>query len=272
TERREHHADRISMEVQRQDTDDQLSKERHDLDVAATVLFETKGALAHSRGEHERGRDVLGMVAHDLRSPLCVIAMNSENIAETTHEDLTRDAAQDAARAAARMERIVTDLLDVVRIEAGTLQIVKRPHDVAKLVSEIRNTYEPLFTGRALTFNAPSPGPAMVGSFDHDRIVQVLSNLLGNAMKFTRPGGIIDLHVESRTAELEFSLHDDGPGIPAGALTEIFKRFSQLGSSERRGLGLGLYICQQIVVGHGGRIWAESEPGKGATFRFTLPL
>lgn len=100
----------------------------------------------------------------------------------------------------------------------------------------------------------------------------MLSNLLGNAIKFSRPGGTADLQVDSRTAEIEFALHNDGPGIPAAALKELFKRFSQLGSYERRGLGLGLYICEQIVVGHGGRIWAESEPGKGATFRFTLPI
>jgi signal transduction histidine kinase len=112
----------------------------------------------------------------------------------------------------------------------------------------------------------------VVASFDHDRIIQVLSNLLANAMKFTPANGTVDLHVEQRTDQVELVLRDDGPGIAATALPHIFKRFWQIDSSGRRGLGLGLHICEEIVAAHGGRIWVESELGRGTTFRFTLPL
>lgn len=271
TERRELGTDQASMALQRQDTNDQLSTERTQSDGAATDLAEAKGALFQSLGARARGNDVLGMVAHDLRSPLSVIAMNSECIVELSAEGPTREAAQDVILAAARMERILADLLDVVRIESGGLRITKRPHDVGKLVSEILQTYQPLFVRRGLNFRAVVPSPAVTVSFDHDRIVQVLSNLLGNAMKFTPGDGTVDLHVEQQTDHVEFVLRDSGTGITAAALPNIFKRFWQIDDQGRRGLGLGLHICEQLVVGHGGRIWAESEPGKGATFRFTLP-
>ena len=111
-----------------------------------------------------------------------------------------------------------------------------------------------------------------MASFDHDRIIQVLSNLLGNAMKFTPRGGTVELHVEQKTNEIEFVLRDSGHGIAANALPHIFERFWQIDGYERRGLGLGLHICEKIIAGHGGRIWAESPAGRGATFRFTVPL
>jgi signal transduction histidine kinase len=116
------------------------------------------------------------------------------------------------------------------------------------------------------------PVDAIVASFDHDRIVQVLSNLLGNAMKFVPAQGTVDLHVKRRDGQVEFVLHDNGPGIHPNALPNVFKRFWQIDSDKRRGLGLGLYICHEIVEAHGGRIWVESDFGKGATFRFTLPV
>jgi signal transduction histidine kinase len=272
TERLRHDADRTSMDQQRQDTNDQLSTERGDADQATSARVETRGALAHSKSARIRGSDVLGMVAHDLRSPLCVIAMNSESIAALTDDRATRDAAEDVMRAAARMERILADLIDVARIEAGTLRIVKAPLDVGILVNEVFQTYRPLFSKRGLTFLVTLPNPSVMAVFDHDRIIQVLSNLLGNAMKFTPAGGTVRLHVETRSDQVEFVLHNTGPGIAPTALPHIFERFWQIDSDGRRGLGLGLHICEQIVAGHGGRIWAESETGQGATFRFTLPL
>ena len=272
TERREHEADRERVEARRQDTDEQLSTERIGTDVAVAALAETKTALSQANTTEARQRDVLGMVTHDLRNPLCVIAMNAQNIAHDTTEPSTREAADEVTRAVARMERLLTDLLDVARIESGMLRIVKRRYDLGKLLTGVLESYRPLFAARGVTFAVELPVSPIVASFDHDRIVQVLSNLLGNAMKFMSPQGTVGLYAEQQGDDVAFVVADDGPGIRPAALPHIFERFWQIDSNSRRGLGLGLYICKKIVEAHGGRISAESELGKGATFRFTLPL
>jgi len=272
TERRDHEGDRGRMEAQRQRTDDQLSAERIHTDVAVAAFDVTKTALSNAHSTQARQRDVLRMVTHDLRNPLCVIAVNAQTISDESKEASTREAADEVTRAAARMERLLTDLLDVARIDSGMLRIVKQPHDVGALLTEVRQSYGPLFAARGVTFAVEEPATRVLASFDCDRIVQVLSNLLGNAMKFVASKGTVDLHAEKRGGHVEFVLADNGPGILPAALPHVFDRFWQVEKGARRGLGLGLYICKEIVEAHGGRIWVASEVGKGATFRFTLPL
>jgi signal transduction histidine kinase len=272
TQIREHETRRVGLKECRQDTDDQLSTERIGADVAVRALRQTTHALAHAKSELAHHGDVFAMVTHDLRSPLSVILMNAQLISEITNEPATCEAAEDVRRAAARIERMLTDLLDVARIESGMLRVAEQQHDVGVLLTEILQSYRPLFADRAITFVVEGPVDAIVASFDHDRIVQVLSNLLGNAMKFVPAQGTVDLHVKRQDGQVEFVLHDSGPGIHPNALPNVFKRFWQIDSDKRRGLGLGLYICQKIVEAHGGRIWVESDFGKGATFRFTLPV
>jgi signal transduction histidine kinase len=170
------------------------------------------------------------------------------------------------------MERLLMDLLDVARIQSGTLHIFKQPHDVRALVLEVLNSYGPLFTQRGIAFTIDTPGDSIVFPFDHDRVVQVLSNLLGNAMKFTPRGGAVGLRIERQPDMVEFALEDNGQGIHPAALPHVFERFWQIDQEGRRGLGLGLHICEKIVQAHGGAIRAESELGKGSTFLFTLPV
>ena len=270
TERREHESDRRQHEERRLDTDDQLSTERGAEDVTVRALGATKTALADARSDQVRRGDVLAMVAHDLRSPLSVIALNADGLSQAEDVSL-REVGQDLVLAAARMERLVSDLLDVARCEAGALRIIKQPQDVGALVAEVLRSYHPLFEARGLTFDAEAPA-GVVCSLDHDRIVQVLANLLGNAMKFTPRGGAVHLRAERRGEEVELTLRDNGPGIAPDALPHVFERFWKVDDEARRGLGLGLYICERIVTAHGGRIGVESELGKGSTFRFTLPL
>jgi signal transduction histidine kinase len=113
---------------------------------------------------------------------------------------------------------------------------------------------------------------SIVADLDHDRILQVLSNLIGNSLKFTPNGGTIELSARKQETQVEISVTDNGPGIPEDAKEQIFERFSQLKRNDRRGLGLGLFISKWIVEAHGGHIWVTSEVGKGSTFSFTLPL
>jgi signal transduction histidine kinase len=170
------------------------------------------------------------------------------------------------------MERLLIDLLDVARIESGTLRLNKREHHLGALLFEVLRSYEPMFTARGLTFTIdPLPDDAIV-EFDYERIVQVLSNLLGNAIKFTDGGGTVALRVERQAEQIVFELRDDGLGIAESALPHVFERFWQIDSDTRRGLGLGLHICKNIIETHGGRIWVESEVGKGSIVRFTLPV
>lgn len=259
------------LHSRRQETDEQLTMERSDVDVAVRALSETRSALAQAQGSRTRSDDVLAMVTHDLRSPLCIIAMGAQSLAVITKDAAALEVADEILRASARMERLLTDLLDVARIESGALQIGKAPHEVGAFLAEVYRSYRPLFETRGMTLSVNGLLGGRTVSFDHDRIVQVLSNLLGNAMKFTPPAGTITLSLAQRDGEIEFALRDSGRGIHPDALPHVFKRFWQVDSNERRGLGIGLHISQKIVEAHGGRIWVESEFGKGATFRFTLP-
>jgi signal transduction histidine kinase len=271
TERHAHATHATQLVARRQETDEQLDMERSNADSAVTELAETRSALAHAQGGPSSRGDVLAMVTHDLRSPLSIIAVSARSLAEVTKDAAVLEVADDVILAAARMERLLTDLLDTARIESGTLRIKKAPQELGSFLAEVHRFYRPLFESRGMTFSVQPPTNALVVSLDHDRIVQVLSNLLGNAMKFTPVEGTVDLRVVQRDGDIEFVLRDSGPGISPEDLPHVFKRFCQVASDTRRGLGLGLHICQKIVEAHGGRIWAESELGKGATFRFTLP-
>jgi signal transduction histidine kinase len=271
-ERLDQAALREELEARRQDTDEQLSTERSGTDRTLTSFGETKRALAHAHDAQSRGYDVLGMVTHDLRSPLSVIILNADSISEATQESATHRAALTISRAASRIERLLTDLLDAARIESGTLRIVKESQDIGVLLKDVLNSYGPLFHNRGMTFNVEVPVSPVSAVFDYDRIVQVLSNLLSNALKFTPHGGTVTLLLERSSDHVEFVLRDNGPGIHPSALPHIFERFWQVDNDTRRGLGLGLHICERIIAAHDGRIWVESEYGKGATFRFTLPL
>lgn len=271
-DRSDHDALHIGLEARRQDTDDQLSMERRGADTTTNALGRIKSALVEAHTKEGWQRDVLGMVAHDLRSPLSVISLSAESIAERTQEAAIRAAAHAIELATVRMERLLGDLLDVARIESGTLHIIKRQHDIRALLLEVLSSYGPMFAARDITFTVNVPPDSVEASFDYDRIVQVLSNLLGNAIKFTQSGGTVTLHAERQAEGVGFTVRDNGPGISPLALPHVFERFWQVNSEVRRGLGLGLHICENIIRAHGGQIRAESEPGKGATFRFTLPM
>ncbi len=261
------------MEARRHDTDARLATERAGEEVAQAMAFDLAGAaLARAEADGNRRDDVTGMVAHDLRGALTVVVICARMIVDETKEESTRQAAEEITQAAGRMERLLTDMLDVTRIDAGTFRIVKRPHNVGELLHEVQRAYGPLFLDRKMSLLVEGRPSPLVASFDHDRIVQVFSNLLGNALKFTPAKGTVDVHVVERADEVEFTVRDNGPGISSDALPHLFERFWQLDTEAPRGLGLGLYICEKTVQAHGGRIWAESELGKGAAFHFTLPV
>jgi signal transduction histidine kinase len=249
-----------------------LSEERGEADAIAADRDASEHALGLARSVEAGRKDVFAMVTHDLRSPLCVIVANAEVITESTGNEFVREAAGDITRAAARMGRLLTDLLDVARIDAGTFRLNKHEQDVRTLVSELRQLYQPLFDGRSVTLSVGMPEAGVVASLDSDRVVQMLSNLLGNALKFTHAGGSVALNVEGGGEQLVFAVQDDGAGIYPSAVPHLFERFWQNDPDARRGLGLGLYLCRTIARAHGGEISVQSDPGAGSTFRVALPM
>jgi len=231
--------------------------------------------LFHEAEQATRARDeMLGVVAHDLRNPLNTIVMSVSSLLELlpANAPLLRKNAEILRRAADRMNRLIQDLLEVRRIETGRLVVEPRDVAVTALVDEAMEMLRPLAAAASihLRSNVAADTPRVLA--DAGRILQVLSNLVGNAIKFTPAGGSITLTAARAEDEVRFTITDTGPGIAADELPHVFGRFWQGNRSDRRGIGLGLAIAKGIVDAHGGRIWVESHVGTGSRFYFTLPL
>lgn len=217
--------------------------------------------------------DFLGMVSHDLRDLLNGIVVNAAFILEdagTDEHGKSSQMAQRIQRSATRMNRLIGDLVDIASIDAGKLAIVPVASDAASVVLDAAETWGPPALSKGIRLEATAPSPVWV-DIDSERILQVLGNLITNAVKFSSRGAAIVIGVEEHRGEARFSIKDQGVGIPADKLEAVFERFWQIGKNDRRGLGLGLYISKCLVAAHGGQIWAESELGAGSTFYFTVP-
>jgi signal transduction histidine kinase len=169
------------------------------------------------------------------------------------------------------MAALTSDLVDLVSIETGHLKIVAGRYEVGPIVDEVVDTFQNLAAKKNISMRAAIGKDLPPTSLDRDRILQVLSNLVGNAIKFTGEGRHISISVERSGPELRFSVSDDGGGIPAGIRSKIFERFTQGDRKDRQGLGLGLYIARSIVEAHGGGISVESTEGAGTVVRFIIP-
>ena len=173
---------------------------------------------------------------------------------------------------AARMRRLIGDLTDVTSLGAGELSVAEHADDPGVLIAEAIETFQLLAAEKRIELGVEGANTPLGVLCDHERIVQVLVNLVGNAVKFTPDGGKVSASATGLGENVLFSVTDNGPGIDADLLEAVFERFWQVSENDRRGLGLGLYIARGIVEAHGGRIWAESRIGKGSSFHFTLPV
>ncbi len=257
----------------RYDTDDLAMAEelarRAALAVENARLF--KEALAATRARD----DMLGVVAHDLRNPLNTIIMASDLMMEIPPDAGISTGHRSVAmirRAADRMNRLIQDLLDVKRIESGRLAVDPRPQPVATVVCDAIEMLRPLAVSSALTLGVEIPNDLPQAQIDSPRIHQVLSNLVGNAIKFTPAGGSITVRAAPLAGEVRISVVDTGPGIAAEQLPHLFGQYWQANNRDHRGIGLGLAIAKGIVDAHKGRIWVESTLGEGSRFHFTLPM
>jgi PAS domain S-box-containing protein len=219
--------------------------------------------------------ETVGVVAHDLRNPVSAVKMLSQallNRAESLQPDDTEQLSL-IREAALQMDRLIQDLLDITRVESGRLTIDAQPVTTNALLDGALRTLRPLVEGAGMKLVTDFASTLPRVTADPERIGQVLSNLVGNAIKFGADGGVITVSASPSEDNVTVSVSDRGRGIAPEHLPHIFDRFWQASHSIRtRGAGLGLPIAQGIVRAHGGQMRAESVPGKGTTVHFTLPV
>jgi two-component system, chemotaxis family, sensor kinase Cph1 len=241
-----------------------------EVDLTRQVLREQRAVQARD--------DLVAVVSHDLKNPLSAIQMQATLILRATAASeegplrRVHTSVERIHRSTERMTTLIQDLLDLAKIEAGRFIVDAKPESIESIVEESIELLHPLAEQKhiALTTSVEAPGAHVKA--DRDRIFQVLSNLIGNALKFTPEGGSVHLAVEQVEECVRFSVRDSGPGISAAQLPHLFNRYWQARKRAREGTGLGLFIAKGIVEAHGGTLWVESQEGVGSTFSFKLPL
>jgi signal transduction histidine kinase len=285
------------LSQERERTDELHNAEREEEDRVRKQELVQKQVLAETLLENERketDRSLLDervladselitreqfvtIVSHDLKNPVVAIsmvarAMRSGLSQSTVDVDGLLKHLTTIDQATTFMNRMISDLLDVEKMAHNKLRLKSEKVHLRVLLQECMQLFAPLVSSQSFSMTIHTSPEPIFGYFDHDRILQVLSNLVGNSLKFTPNGGAIRLSAQTQETDVVISVTDNGPGIPVEAQTQIFERFSQLKVNDRNGLGLGLFIAKWIVEAHTGRIWVTSEPGKGSTFSFTLPV
>jgi PAS domain S-box-containing protein len=250
--------------------------------VLADELGRRAGLAADNARLYRAARDavaardeVLSVVSHDLGNPLSAIRVSARVMGRLLNGDAVEPArAQlEGIRAAAlQMERLIRDLLEIRRIESGRLKLVRRPERVEELVAEAVRSLRPLAEEQEVTLvTALDPElPGMI-RVDADRVQQIFSNLIGNALKFTPAGGTITVRARARDEGVEFAVEDTGPGLSADEVEHVFDRFWQARQRGSHGIGLGLSIAKGMTEAHGGHVQVASEEGQGCRFSFLLP-
>jgi chemotaxis family two-component system sensor kinase Cph1 len=247
---------------------DELQRRAIEIDLERRLASEERAVRARE--------DLLAVVSHDLKSPLSSILLQAEvmssqaSAGSSDHLRLVRDRADRIRRSANHMKAMVDDLLDLARIEAQSFALHLHPVESRRIVEEALRTASPLAEAKQINLEVQLIDPPSLEA-DPERIFRVLSNLLGNAIKFSPVGATITVRAECSGGELAITVIDTGPGIAADALPHVFDRYWKAQPPNQVGAGLGLYIAKGIVEAHGGRIWAECSAGS-TRFTFTLPL
>jgi signal transduction histidine kinase len=217
-------------------------------------------------------QETLAVVSHDLRAPLNNVLLCSNMISNTNLDPNLSRLTGMIDRSSRQMEKLISDLQDVSEMEMGRLTIEKKQFEIPDLLESIRDTFAQAARSKSIELEIAHPDKIPSLNADPDRVIQVLSNLVGNALKFTANGGKIAVRVSVCPREVRFEVQDTGPGIAEGSLSRVFEQFWKTKSSGKRGRGPGLYIAKMIVERHGGKIWVESDGQSGSTFFFTIPL
>lgn len=232
---------------------------------------ETQDALEVVRKAVAARDEIMGIVAHDLRNPLGAITMRAAMLKQSTDSESTRHHAESIENIAMRMEYLIKTMLDVATMEAGKFSVTTAPCSVEDVLRETVDMFASLFASKQVRLDGQPKAAGLMIHADRERVLQVLSNLLGNALKFTPPGGEVRISIEPRREMVRFTVSDTGPGISAENVPRLFERFWKDETPGGKGTGLGLFIAKGIVEAHGGRISVESELGRGSRFHFTIP-
>lgn len=245
------------------------------LDLRRQVQREQEARAAAERATQQR-EELLAIVSHDLRNPLSSIKLSLRLLKRTLPQDSLakeRNSVGAIERSIDRMQTLINDLLAIAKLEAGPAALTVRPQEVTDVLIEAAELLRPIAVEREVTLKVEYPHPSLKVSCDRDKVLQVFSNLIGNALKFTSTGGSVTVRTTIRPdLRVCFSVSDTGPGIPKEHLPFVFDRYWQAQQTHRLGTGLGLVIAKGIVEAHGGEIGVESEVGEGSTFFFTLAL
>ena len=223
--------------------------------------------------------EFVSSVSHELRSPLAAISGYVEFLRSKPIEQFAPEKREKALAIiqenTERLTHFVNDILDLAKLKAGRIDLVKRPFDIRSEADDVFGLFHPLFEKKNIRGTVDVPANVPVIAADAGKVHQVVTNLVSNALKFTPSGGKIRLMARNQNEFVQISVEDSGVGVPDEAKEAIFERFHQLGNAPQgagpKGTGLGLAIAKGIVESHGGRIWIESELGKGTTVHFTLP-
>jgi signal transduction histidine kinase len=253
-----------------------------DVALAEELARRTATAIEHARlYEHARAavalrEQTLAIVSHDLRTPLATIVMAATILGD---DDLTRNtprsrilAAEKIQSATARMDRMIEDLLDFASIEAGRLSMTVKPHEVATIVADSVASFEAAATKQRVKLTGVTAPDLLAILCDRDRILQVIANLVSNALKSVASGDSVRLSATRSEREAVFSVADTGRGISHADQKRLFERYWRSPDAKYKGSGLGLAIARGLIEAHRGRLWVESELSHGATFFFTVPL
>lgn len=276
TELRSSESNRTSAETEpREGAISDLQREANEQLLLATL--HTQELLAAAELAHRHQTEFIGVVAHELRGPLGPISNAAVLLGYVKSPEPAVSAARKAIEGQVRqMSRLVSDLLDVTRINTGKLRLDIQRLDLSELVSEAIEGVQPTFTARSQTLRLNVAPPPMPINGDHVRLVQVVTNILSNASKYTPRDGEISLSLASSGDTASITVEDNGIGITPDALSHVFEPFvqeSHATSFDSSGLGIGLSLVRELVHGHGGEVFASSGgPGTGSRFVVKLPL
>ena len=247
---------------------------QHLLREAAERAAAENGRLLREAQQAVRLReDVLAVVSHDLRNPLGAIDLSAAMLLQRYNGDArAKKQLETIRRSAERMEHMICDLLDMASIQAGRLALDRQPADAQALLDEVLDLHAPLAADRGILLERTCALAGVRLDCDRDRVAQVFSNLIGNALKFCRHGDRVTIACDVTERAARFTFADTGPGIAAADLPHLFEPYYSARRHAKQGTGLGLYICKGIVEAHGGVLEVASTPGGGATFAVTLPI
>ncbi|MCX4239817.1 PAS domain-containing sensor histidine kinase [Paraliomyxa miuraensis] len=238
----------------------------------ASVTLEIARLAQEVRAAVDAREQLLAMVSHDLRSPLTTIELSARALAlARSGDDVCRRTTDVVLRSTARMTRLIDDLLAAATIEAGSFKVSLAPEDLRSIVEESLQALEPIADASSVRLHHEVPASLPRVRGDRRRLIQVLVNLVGNAIKFLDAGGNVWIRAAAEPDQVRVTVRDDGPGIHEDLVDHVFDRYRQGGSRTHTGVGLGLYIAHGIVQAHGGQLEVESQPGEGCSFTFTLP-